>query len=121
MALRPNAGFAYDSLLHDSSLICARHQGSVLLQQLAAGGGHGVPNWEDFEQIHLAKQAEDEHTEKLTRAEELKKRNEHRKETEAQMRAEWMEEVNTSLVTFVTSSIWLLLPAFGQLPCCLSA
>ena len=94
-----------------SSPICAQHQGSVLLQQLAAGGGH-VPNWEDFEQIHLAKQAEDEHTEKLSRAEELKKRYEHRKDTEAQTRAEWMEEVNTSLDTFVTSSIWLLLPAF---------
>ena len=93
----------------------------MLLQQLAAGGGHGIPNWEDFEQIHLAKQAEDEHTEKLTRAEELMKRNEHRKETEAQLRAEWMEEVSTSLDTFVTLSIWLLLPAFGSLPCFLSA
>lgn len=93
----------------------------MLLQQLAAGGGHGIPNWEDFEQIHLAKQAEDEHTEKLTRAEELMKRNEHRKETEAQLRAEWMEEVNTSLHTFVTLSIWLLLPAFGPLPCFLNA
>lgn len=59
-----------------------------------AGVGRGSPNWDDYQALDLAK---DEHTDKLSRAEELRKRQEAKKGTDAQMRADWMEEVNINL------------------------
>lgn len=56
-----------------------------------AGVGRGSPSWDELQALDLAKE---EHTDKLSRAEELRKRQETKKETDAQMRADWMEEVN---------------------------
>ncbi len=73
------------------------------LQQLAANGQ--PPIWDDMHTLQLMKAEEDDEAQRSTRAQGLKKQQEQKKESEAQTRSAWFDEVRLASTSCIQRSV----------------